>query len=138
MNSIFADTGYWIALLHPKDDLHSKAQAVSSQLGQVRLVTSEMILCEVLNYFADKGAVLRQAAAAFAEQIQNDPNSVVVPQTSLQFRNALRFYDQRQDKSWGLTDCASILIRQAEVINEALAHDINFKQAGFTALLRDD
>ena len=138
MNSIFADTGYWIALLHPKDELHSKAQVVSSQLGQVRLVTSEMILSEVLNYFADKGTVLRQAAAALAEQIQNDPNSLVVPQTSMQFKNALRFYQQRQDKSWGLTDCASILIMQAEGINEALAHDVNFKQAGFTALLRDD
>ena len=138
MNSIFADTGYWIALLHPKDELHSKAQTVSSQLGQVRLVTSEMILSEVLNYFADKGTVLRQASAALAEQIQNDPNSLIVPQTSMQFKNALRFYQQRQDKSWGLTDCASILIMQAEGINEALAHDINFKQAGFTALLRDD
>ena len=102
MNSIFADTGYWIALLHPKDELHSKAQTVSSQLGQVRLVTSEMILSEVLNYFADKGTVLRQAAAALAEQIQNDPNSLVVPQTSMQFKNALRFYQQRQDKSWAL------------------------------------
>ena len=138
MNSIFADAGYWIALLNPKDQLHSKAQAVSSQLGPVRLVTSEMILSEVLNYFADKGSVLRQAAAALAEQIQSDPNSVVVPQTSIQFRNALRLYQQRQDKSWGVTDCASILIMQAEGINEALAHDINFKQAGFTALLRDD
>ena len=138
MNSIFADAGYWIALLHPKDDLHSKAQTVSSQLGQVRLVTSEMILSEVLNYFADKGSVLRQAAAVLAEQIQSDPNSVVVPQTSIQFRNALHLYQQRQDKSWGVTDCASILIMQAEGINEALAHDINFKQAGFTALLRDN
>jgi predicted nucleic acid-binding protein len=61
-----------------------------------------------------------------------------VPQTSIQFKNALRFYKQRQDKSWGLTDCASILIMQAEGINEALAYDVNFKQAGFTALLRDD
>ncbi len=138
MNNIFADAGYWIALLHPRDDLHSKAQAVSAQLGQVRLVTSEMILTEVLNYFADKGPSLRQAAAAFAMQIQNDPNSFIVPQTSIQFKNAFRFYQQRNDKSWGLTDCASILIMQSEGIQEALAHDINFKQAGFIALLRED
>jgi len=138
MNSIFADAGYWIALLNPKDELHSKAEAVSSQLGPVRLVTSEMILSEVLNYFAAKGFVLRQAAVAFAEQIQSNPNSLVVPQTSIQFRSAFRLYQQRQDKSWCLTDCASILIMQAEGINDALAHDINFRQAGFTVLLRDD
>ena len=138
MNSIFADAGYWIALLHPKDELHSKAESVSSQLGPVRMITSEMILTEVLNYFSDKGSSLRQAAATLAEQVQSDPNSVVVPQTSIQFRNAFRLYQQRQDKNWSLTDCASILIMQAEGITEALAHDINFRQAGFNALLRDD
>jgi len=26
MNAIFADTGYWIALFNPRDDLHAKAQ----------------------------------------------------------------------------------------------------------------
>jgi predicted nucleic acid-binding protein len=75
---------------------------------------------------------------ALAEQVQNDPNSFVVPQTSIQFRNAFRLYQQRQDKGWSLTHCASILTMQAEGINEALAHDIHFRQAGFTVLLRDD
>jgi len=116
--------------------LKGPSRFLAARSGSVGYQRNDSI--EVLNYFADKGPVLRQAAAALAEQIQNDPNSLVVPQTSIQFKNALHFYQQRQDKSWGLTDCASILIMQAEGINEALAHDINFKQAGFTALLRDD
>jgi hypothetical protein len=27
MERVFADTGYWIALLNPRDDLHGKAAA---------------------------------------------------------------------------------------------------------------
>ena len=64
MKSIFADAGYFIALLNPKDDLHAKAKSVSGELKQVRLITSEMVLAEVLALYADKGPLLRQAAAA--------------------------------------------------------------------------
>jgi predicted nucleic acid-binding protein len=55
MRRVFADAGYWIALLNPKDGLHAKARQVSIALGQVRIVTSEMVLAEVLNAFASKG-----------------------------------------------------------------------------------
>ena len=48
MKTVFADTGYWYALLNPKDQLHSKALSVSKTLGQVRIVTSEMVLDELL------------------------------------------------------------------------------------------
>ena len=34
MKEIFADTGYWIALIDPKDVLHDKAKFVSGSLGQ--------------------------------------------------------------------------------------------------------
>jgi uncharacterized protein len=33
MKTLFADTGYWIALLDPQDTLHQKAIHVSSALG---------------------------------------------------------------------------------------------------------
>jgi hypothetical protein len=40
MTRVFADAGYWIALLNPKDGLHAKASLASRTLGQVRIVTS--------------------------------------------------------------------------------------------------
>ncbi len=64
MRTVFADTGYWIALLNPRDELHAKARAVSAFLGRVRLTTSEMVLTELLNSFANRGMHLRQAACA--------------------------------------------------------------------------
>ena len=53
MRIIFADASYFIALLNPKDDLHAKAKVVSGELEQVRLITSEMVLAEVLAFYAD-------------------------------------------------------------------------------------
>jgi predicted nucleic acid-binding protein len=36
MKIVFADTGYWIALLDPQDTLHQKAVNLSLSLAQVR------------------------------------------------------------------------------------------------------
>lgn len=138
MKSVFADTGYWIALLNRRDDLHAKAQSVSSELGLVRMITSEMVLTEVLNSFAKGGYNLRQAAAFLVEELRKDQNTTVVSQSSIQFGKALSLYRQYEDKEWGLTDCASILIMQEQDIKEALAYDKCFKQAGFVPLLRDE
>ena len=60
----------------------------------------------------------------------------VVPQTADQFEGALARYQLRADKGWSLTDCASLLIMEAEGIEAALTHDNHFVQAGFQALLR--
>jgi predicted nucleic acid-binding protein len=138
MKSIFADTGYWIALLNPLDQLHARSKAVSNQLGRVRIVTSEMVLTEVLNGFAEKGAALRTAAVSLVRELQDNPNVVISPQTSMLFRDALVLYDNRRDKSWSLTDCASILISQSEQITDALSYDEHFQQAGLNPLLRDN
>jgi len=137
VKTVFADTGYWIALLNPRDELHPRAQAVSTSLCPLRLITSEMVLTELLNSFAPRGMHLRQAASALIVQLYKDPNTSVIPQTSIQFNEALSLYAQRGDKSWSHTDCSSFSIMQQAGITEALAYDKHFKQAGFKALLRD-
>ena len=136
MKSIFADADYFIALLNPKEQLHLQAKGVSQSLGQARIVTSEMVLAEVLAFYADRGPALREAAASLALRIAADPNATVVPQTSVQFTEALNFYRGHKDKPWSLTDCGSFLIMREHGLAEALTHDHHFEQAGFTALLR--
>ena len=135
MKIVFADTGYWTALLYPNDNLHRKALAISSTLGKSRILTTEMVLDELL---AALSPLPRRAyAIRGAENIQANPNVEVVPQTSIQFREAFNLYKQMSDKAWSLTDCASFQIMRARGITEALAHDRHFEQAGFKALLRD-
>jgi len=137
VKTIFADAGYWIALLHPRDEHHGKAQGLSRKLQRVRLVTTEMVLVEFLNALANEGKALRRAAAEFVAAMRTNPNVEVVSQTSQQFAAAFAFYRSRMDKGWGLTDCASFLVMQERRITEALAHDEDFQQAGFRALLRE-
>lgn len=136
MRKVFADTGYWIAVLNPADGLHEKAKEVSASLGTCIIVTSEMVLAELLNYFAERGDRLRAAAVSLSRNILKNPNCSVIPQTAALFADALGLYEERPDKGWSLTDCASILIMQRESMTEALAHDSHFTQAGFTALLQ--
>ena len=59
-----------------------------------------------------------------------------MPQTSAQFDAAVDRYASRLDKNWSLTDCASFILMEEMDITEALAHDRDFEQAGFVALLR--
>lgn len=136
MKKVFADTGYWVAIVNRHDQLHAKAKDASISLGPHLQVTSEMVLTELAAFFSVQGARLRQAVAELIRSIRASPNIRVVPQTSLQFQDALALYEQSPDKEWSLTDCASFLTMRELGITEALAHDEHFEQAGFVALLR--
>jgi predicted nucleic acid-binding protein len=135
MRRLFADSSYWIALLNPKDGLHSKALDVSRVLGLMHIVTSEMVLTEVLNAFARKGEVLRAVGCSLVGQIRSNPNADIVPITSAALQLSITRYCSRGDKTWGLTDCTSFLIMEEQGITEALSADRDFVQAGFRALL---
>src|SRR5437588_11833380 len=89
MRRVFADTGYWIALLNPRDGLHAKAREVSTASSRARVVTSEMVLTEVLNAFASKGEALRKAVCALVEQVRSNPNAQIVSITGTAFPQAV-------------------------------------------------
>jgi len=136
MKTVFADAGYWIAILNPADDLYVKAVNLSNALEPFQIVTSEMVFTEVLTSFSRRESAFRQAAAQFVERSLGNPQIEVIPQTSDLFHQALDLYKQRADKAWSHTDCASFCIMQQQNILEALTHDRHFEQAGFVALLR--
>lgn len=136
MERVFADTGYWVALLNPRDDLHKKASAVSADYSPNQIVTSEMVLAELLNSFSSYGAVLRQTSARAVASLRDASRVVIFPQTRELFDKALKRYQDMADKSWSLTDCSSFVIMEEEKLTAALTHDRHFVQAGFQALLR--
>ena len=136
MKKVFADTAYWIAILNPRDELHSRALSVSKSMSGAIIVTSEMVLTELLNKFTSWGKGLRKAAGELVRKIEQNPNHKIIAQTRDQFNEALAFYLDRLDKEWSLTDCASIKICEREGITEILTSDNHFEQAGFTSLLK--
>ena len=138
MDKVFADSGYWIARVYPDDPLHQKALHVAEQMGSRRIVTSEMVLAEFLNFMARHGSYYRALAVATVRELQTNRAVDIVPHTTGQFWEAIDHYELYSDQRWGLVDCISFLIMREKKIQDALAHDRDFQQAGFTALLRDD
>ena len=55
MPEVFADTGYWIALLNRNDSLNTKARELSVTLQDTTIVTTEMVLTELLNNASSRG-----------------------------------------------------------------------------------
>ena len=92
MSRVFADTGYWIALLNPWDELHKRAREVSATLGSPQIVTSEWVLTELLNSFAERGTEFRAVASRTVMALRNNPGVIVVPQTSASFVDAFQLY----------------------------------------------
>ena len=138
MAVVFADTGYFIASLDERDGLHARAEMVTRQLAPLEIVTTQMVLVEVLNYYSDAGGHHRTLAAQMILDLARKPDVEIIPQTDTQFRAAMGRYASRDDQAWSLTDCASFIVMEERDITEALAHDRDFEQAGFVALLRID
>ena len=137
MSEVFADAGYWIALVLPSDQLGERAEIVGSALGDMTIVTTQMVLIEVFNYAGRRGPQARLAAVNLWRQIENSAQVEILPVTDAQFRAAVERYATRLDQRWSLVDCASFIIMEERNIAHALAYDRDFEQAGFVALLRE-
>ncbi len=128
----FADSFFWIAVAHPRDAFHVRALAWQLANPHARLVTTEEVLAEVLNWFARLGSTGRLSAAELVADVIADPLIQVLPQTSAGFHDAAAFYRSRLDKDYSLTDCRSMVALQALGISEVLTNDHHFTQEGFT------
>lgn len=138
MPSAFVDAGYWIALLDDEDPLNARATELAMRQPSLDIVTSGMVLVEVFNHFSRSGPQGRSAVESFVRKLRASDDVDVVPQSSEQFWAASRRYADRPVQRWSLTDCVSFIVMESQGIDEALAYDRDFVQAGFTALLRDE
>jgi predicted nucleic acid-binding protein len=132
---ILLDTGYFIALFTPDDDLYERAAAWSLQLNEP-LVVTEYVLLECVNSFSMPKD--RPSAHALIEHVRSDAACEVVQASPRLFEAGLRIHRGRPDKEWSLTDCISFALMGERSIQRALAYDHHFEQAGFEALLRKD
>ena len=133
--TVFADASYWIALLHEQDAHHDLALLLREELRGRLVITTEMVLVEVLNFFAEFGAVKRRAAVNLLFDLQADNGVDIIAQTTGQFWDAVAYYHARPDQQWGLVDCASFQLMAEWGIRQALTNDRHFAQAGFTILM---
>ena len=137
MKIVFTDAGYWIAIINPLETLHLKAETLSRTLGSVKMVTTELILVELLNFYAAGGSRARSLAANYVAQLRRNSSVEIVRLDEELFNKAHQLYSNRLDKEWGMVDCVSFVVMQERGLTDALAYDHHFQQAGFRALLRE-
>lgn len=132
MNTVFADTYYFLALLSSQDAGH--AAAVDFNRGfRGLIVTSDWIVLEVADAFASRKK--RGNVGRLSSVIQRSNAYNVVRANSFDFERGLRLYQERPDQDWSLTDCLSFIIMQELGITDAITTDRHFAQAGFNLLL---
>jgi hypothetical protein len=130
VNPVFADTFYFLAIVHRDDAAHNRARSLSDGLREP-ILTTAWVLTEVADAMAGPG--LRQVFLRLLETLKGDPTCTIVPPTEALFDQGLRLYGARADKDWSLTDCISFVVMRQHGITRALTGDRHFEQAGFEA-----
>jgi predicted nucleic acid-binding protein len=130
---IFADTGYFIALFTPRDQLHDRAVAWSGTIHEP-VVTTEYVLLECVNALSK--ACNRASARTLVNHVHAATGWECIPASREIFDAGLRLHFAHTDKDWSLTDCISFQVMRSKGITQALAYDGHFNQAGFEPLLR--
>ncbi|MCG3130477.1 MAG: hypothetical protein FLDDKLPJ_01239 [Phycisphaerae bacterium] len=133
MNTRFADTQYYVALLNRNDQHHARAMHLTEMFRGI-VVTSEWVLAEVGS--AMSAPRHRSNFARLLGVLRARQSVTIVPATSDQFQRGMRLYSDRPDKAWSLVDCISFEVMEELHVREALTADHHFEQAGFVALLK--
>jgi len=137
MKQVFVDTFCWIALANQQDEWHQRTRAIYTVQSHASLVTTDEVLTEFLNYFAEAGSYTRQGSHRQVCNILQNERIQVVPQTHESFLAGMKLYNQRLDKGYSLTDCISMQTMRQMNITEVLTHDQHFTQEGFAILPTD-
>jgi predicted nucleic acid-binding protein len=135
---IFVDTSFLVALYNQRDANHVRAESWQATISQraVQLVTTEMVLWEFLNAVSD--VAHRRIGSQLYRQFHADPSIQVIPVDRSLSDEAVRLYDSRPDKAWGIFDCLSFVVLRSHKLRDCLTADHHFEQAGFAALLLRD
>lgn len=137
LESIFVDAGFLIALSDGGEPRHDEAAEWVEILEQERqrLVTTEYCLIELVNHHSEVGR--RHLGHQIVCDVREHRDFSVIPSSSNLFERGLKLHLQRDDKSWGLVDCISLVVMRDRSIRKVLTFDSDFAQAGKKVLTSD-
>ena len=135
MREVFADTCFLIALINPNDSLHAAALAAAHDWADAKIVITEEVLVELLNFFSSYGPAFRRAAVQIIESLAQREDVAIIPQSRASFAQGFVLYRARPDKGYSGTDCISMAVMKTYKITEVLTNDPHFRQEGFMPLL---
>lgn len=138
MKTVFVDTVYWVATAKPRDPWNSAAEQARKALDSALMVTTDEVLTEFLAAMSRGGPESRRRASKTVRHILANPNIKVIAQSRDTFLRALDRYEQREDKSYSLTDCGSMNAMDTESIREVLTNDHHFEQESYLVLIQKE
>src|SRR6266404_1692497 len=126
MRIIFADTLYWIGLINSRDQWRQRAVSINAEFSEARLVTTDSVLTELANFFAEYGEIMRRKIALAIRSVLSDEGVEVLSESRQTFLDGLTLYESRSDKAYSLTDCIAMNVMRRRVITDVLTHDTHF------------
>jgi len=135
MKGTFLDTSGLIALINTSDQWHAATEAAWDRLiaGAEPLTTTSLVLAELGDGLSRIG--FRQLVVQLTDRLHTAEQVTVVPYDDELEVAARELSRSRVDKEWGVTDCASFAAMRRQGIDDAIATDHHFEQAGLRRLI---
>ena len=94
---IFVDTSFLLAVLNPRDSLHSRAQAWAEMITELLLIT-EYVIWELVNGLSMPADCPKVYSAV--QEVQTAPEWEWIPASPSLFESGMRLHRERGDKAW--------------------------------------
>jgi len=132
--SIFIDTGAWVALADKDDSCHHKASAVYPSLLRTHrsLTTSNLVIAET--YILILNELGHTPAIDFLEKIKASPRILRIYSTGELEADAQDLLKKYADQDFSYTDAVSFAIMKRHDIKKAFCFDKHFITAGFVSV----
>ena len=134
---IFVDSGAWIALFNARDQYHTDARVIYSELGQrqTRILTTDYVIDEsVTRLRYDVGYPAANRFLETIERAERTNDLMVARIDGSAFEQAKRLFRQYSSEVLSFTDCTSFVVCQTYGISAAFAFDRHFPIMGITLL----
>lgn len=135
---LFVDASGWIAAFNRRDRHHPDARGVidACLVDRLRMATTNWTIYEALSTL--KSRVGWQPASDLWELVSRPRAVTFVQVTEAIEARALDLFLRYRDKTWGVVDCASLVVMEELGCRQALAFDRHFveasRQRGFVLL----
>jgi uncharacterized protein len=133
MKKIFADTSYWISILHKEDKNHNKFKDFSDEQHHFKIYTLYEVLSEFLTVCSFHPKHLKIGAAHAVDAIFNNQNVAVLGCDVALFKSSLEIY-KLNERKMALTDFMIINTMKYNHIDTIMTVDNNFRDFDFNVV----
>lgn len=138
MPEIFADTAGWANFFVRTEPFHTQAVHLMQEWHQtqIKIVTTNYVLTELVALFTSPLRIPRAQQIQTIEIIKTATWVEIVHIDPSLDAEAWNLLTKRQDKSWSLVDCSSMVVAKQRNIDRIFTSDHHFEQAGFINMLK--